>query len=190
MYLVQGEAFAVRRMRQRVNDLTERFTTLSANLGSAGGQLVRALACVADARERLGRARLLAEYVRLASYHPGVPQSITPQPGGASSSVNVFKGDLPTPLPPPARTGRPPEARLLSAVLEEAIESMRKNSPRANRRQRRLHGEVVAWMHSRKDESPFSFQYICTVLDLDPDYVRTGVMMRYGGQAPSADKAS
>ena len=79
------------------------------------------------------------------------------------------------------RTGAPtPETKLLRAVLEEAIDSLRKNRARNNRRKRRLYGEDAQWIRDRDDQSPFSFQYICTILGLDPDSVSASLLARYG----------
>jgi len=133
---------------------------------------------VDEAAQRLARATLLMSLV-------GRPTLGWPPPPAASESPSSKVG------PPTnggsaeagansrsARTGPPAETRLLVAILSEAIESLWKNSPRSNRRQRRLYREELTWLKAKNDESPFSFMYICTVLGLDPDYIRRGVLAR------------
>lgn len=144
--------------------------TLSHRLGAAERKLSEAHACVVDAGERIGRAKRLISLMerRILGWTP-TPEANPPANTGSSEPRNGRSAE---------RTGPPAETRLLVAILSEAIESLWKNSPRSNRRQRRLYGEELNWLGVQDDESPFSFLYICSVLGLDPDYVRRGVLAR------------
>jgi len=58
------------------------------------------------------------------------------------------------------------ELRLMAAVLEDAINILRKR-PRS-----RAGREAREWLGSRDASWPFAFERICDVLDLDADSVR------------------
>jgi hypothetical protein len=88
--------------------------------------------------------------------HPAAP---------ASASARLASG----------REGPPPETRLLVALLAEAVHTLRKNSRRQTRRQRRLYHEVEVWICTPDDPSPFAFDRVCDLLGIDPDYLRRGL---------------
>jgi hypothetical protein len=74
------------------------------------------------------------------------------------------------------------ESRLLVAVLEEAVGCFQQNAFARSHQQRRLFAEAEQWIMnpsaaSRGDaHAPrFSFEFICSVLDLDADYLRGGL---------------
>jgi hypothetical protein len=69
---------------------------------------------------------------------------------------------------PPARPWRHHvgELRLMAAVLEDAINALRKR-PRS-----RAGREARAWVGSRDASWPFAFERICDALDLDVESVR------------------
>ena len=62
------------------------------------------------------------------------------------------------------------ELRLMAAVLEDAINILRKR-PRS-----RAGREAREWLGSRDASWPFAFERICDVLDLDADSVRRQVV--------------
>lgn len=68
-----------------------------------------------------------------------------------------------------------PRNRLMLAVLEEALVSFQRglNSPKAELR-RQFH-EVDRWVASSDTDWPFSFENVCSCLDIDPDYIRMGL---------------
>jgi hypothetical protein len=75
--------------------------------------------------------------------------------------------------------GRPPELRLLLAILEDAIHCYRKNLFATNRQRRRLFQEAEVWLMSDEGvELPFSFEHVCVVVGLNPSYVR-GVIRKW-----------
>jgi hypothetical protein len=70
---------------------------------------------------------------------------------------------------------RPPEHRLLYAVLEDAVRCYQVYEGATSPRRQRLYQEAVDWFASEDDSSPFTFVAICQVFDLEPDFVRRGM---------------
>lgn len=68
-----------------------------------------------------------------------------------------------------------PEKRLMLAVMEDAITTFQKSVHGATRRQRRLLKETEEWVGSPDTSWPFSFENICAALDIEADYLRTGL---------------
>jgi hypothetical protein len=71
---------------------------------------------------------------------------------------------------------RPPEHRLMLAVLEDAVHTYlsRGRDPRTPRDLRLFH-DAADWFASDETASPFAFVTICQVWSLDPDYIRSGL---------------
>jgi hypothetical protein len=71
------------------------------------------------------------------------------------------------------------ECQLLVAVLEDAVYCFQKYAFARDRHGQRLFREAEEWMMAEtsppKDEPTLSFEYICSVLDLDPLYLRGGL---------------
>jgi hypothetical protein len=63
----------------------------------------------------------------------------------------------------------------MRAVLEDAVQCLRVGLNTTNRRHQRLAREAERWFESQEAAWPFSFLNICTVLGLDPHYVRGGL---------------
>ena len=75
----------------------------------------------------------------------------------------------------PRKQGRyagPPERRLMVAILEDAIDCLRKNAVTRSRRRRRLFTEAEEWMWSDDMSWIFSFRNICDHLGLDTQALR------------------
>ncbi len=68
-----------------------------------------------------------------------------------------------------------PEERLMFAVLTDAIECFQKYAGATGRRCRTLFSEAEAWISSRDALWPFSFEHICSVLNISPSYLRMGL---------------
>ena len=68
-----------------------------------------------------------------------------------------------------------PEKRLMLAVLEEAIATFQKHVSSEDRRSLRLVEEVESWTVGSESDWPFSFDNVCSALDLEPEYLRTGM---------------
>jgi len=63
----------------------------------------------------------------------------------------------------------------MHAILEEAIKTFRLYVSTKSRREHRLFLDAQLWIMSRNDDWLFSFENICDVLGLDPDFVRSGL---------------
>ena len=87
------------------------------------------------------------------------PIVLPEQVGGSTSMVSKYGGIV----------------ALMYAVLEDAVECFWKQFVSTRRRDLRLAREAEAWFLSEEDASPFSFITICTVLKIDPDYIRAGL---------------
>ena len=66
-------------------------------------------------------------------------------------------------------------ASLMRAVLEDAISCFQKQFVNNGKRALRLAKEAEEWFLSDDVHWPFSFVSICSVLGLDPDYIRRGL---------------
>jgi hypothetical protein len=77
------------------------------------------------------------------------------------------------------RTGRrrlhEGEHRLMVAILEDAIDVYRKQAGARDTRKRHMFEDAEAWIEDASATWIFSFENICAVLDLDPDYIRRGL---------------
>jgi hypothetical protein len=69
-----------------------------------------------------------------------------------------------------------PEKRLQLAVLEDAVLMFHRFAGAETTRARNRLNEVRAWTSSEDTSWPFAFQAICQSLNLDPDYVRGGLL--------------
>jgi hypothetical protein len=94
------------------------------------------------------------------------------------------------------RTLRDGEERLMLAVLQSAIEDYQKFVLAQDRRGRELFEQAEEWILETGSTSFFSFENICSHLQLAPDYVRRGFLSWKARQLESArpknpgDKAS
>jgi hypothetical protein len=60
-----------------------------------------------------------------------------------------------------------PEKRLMVAILEEALLTLKKRGPR-----RKDFREALEWLTSEETAGPFSYRNICDILELDADQIR------------------
>ena len=65
-----------------------------------------------------------------------------------------------------------PEKSLLAAILEDAVEEYRKYSPGQDPKSKRRFREVEERFNCSDTEWIFSFDNICELLGVDPDYIR------------------
>ena len=72
---------------------------------------------------------------------------------------------MPAQLADRMRGQPPPEQRLMIAILADAVDCFQS-------RDRRLCREAEEWIMSDRYAGPFSFQHICSILQLDPTAVR------------------
>ena len=64
------------------------------------------------------------------------------------------------------------ETRLVFAVLEDAIRTYLRHRESRRRRDSIEFAEVAQWFESGAGSSPFSFDYVCEVLELEPESFR------------------
>lgn len=83
-----------------------------------------------------------------------------------------------------------PECQLLSAVLEEAIGTYIKYATATGRRGQRLFQEAEQWIFQDDYTWLCSFRNICHILELDPEYVRTGLVRWREAQRPTVVHAA
>ncbi len=76
---------------------------------------------------------------------------------------------------PPYTRVESPEAALMRAVLEEALNCFQYQFHFRRVGARQLAREAEAWFFSDETSWPFAFVNICTILHLDPDYIRRGL---------------
>jgi hypothetical protein len=67
------------------------------------------------------------------------------------------------------------ERRLMLAVLEDAVECYQKYALARDPRGRLLFEDACDWIQSGEREWPFSYENICEVLGLHPEYIRRGL---------------
>jgi hypothetical protein len=70
------------------------------------------------------------------------------------------------------------EGRLMLAILQDAVECYQRHALARNPRHREEFEEAKAWITSSDTDWVFSFENICNVLGIDPDYVRSGLENR------------
>src|SRR5437879_13882021 len=68
------------------------------------------------------------------------------------------------------------EERLMQAVLENAIEYLQKYVLATDERGKKLFQEAEEWILDKDSDWFFSFENICEVLGLHPDYIRQGLL--------------
>jgi len=78
------------------------------------------------------------------------------------------------------RAERPPEHRLLVAILEDAISCFEKHRAATDRQNRRLFSEAADWIMSERYHGPFSFEYVCSILGIDAGGVRSSLRRKHG----------
>jgi hypothetical protein len=77
-----------------------------------------------------------------------------------------------------------PEARLMAAVLEDAIREYQLLVLRGARRM--ALAELRAWFASDAQDHPFSFTAICDALDIDAHWLRAGLARWHAGRVREA----
>ncbi len=67
------------------------------------------------------------------------------------------------------------ERRLMLAVLEDAIDCFQKYAHTSDLRGRQMFLESYEWIMSPDKRWLFSFENICQIVDMNPDYIRQGL---------------
>jgi hypothetical protein len=68
-----------------------------------------------------------------------------------------------------------PEYHLVIAMLQDAVECFQKYRFATDENGRQLYAEASEWIESDDRLWPFSFDNVCGILKLDPDYLRAGL---------------
>ena len=74
------------------------------------------------------------------------------------------------------KDGLGPEEKLVLAVLEDGISCFQKYLFAQDKGERRLFREAQDWILEEGQEEPFSFENICEVLGIAPNYLRLGLL--------------
>ena len=80
-----------------------------------------------------------------------------------------------------------PEKALLVAILEDAIHTYRKYRMARERAGKERFREAEEWIMGGGNDWIFSFNNVCELLDLNPDYVRRGVVESVNTTAKEAE---
>jgi hypothetical protein len=68
------------------------------------------------------------------------------------------------------------EHRLLVAIMQDAIECFQKHLHARDSKRRQLYVEAEAWINAENDDGTFSFDNVCDLLGMNPDYLRQGLL--------------
>ncbi len=104
----------------------------------------------------------------------------------AEGGIHIFQPD--TVLPAQffstlrQRTASQGERRLVAAVLEDAVACFQKHLGAEDRRNRKLYADAEAWLFSDDDSWPFAFVNVCEALDIQPPFLRRGLLLWRNGQ--------
>lgn len=107
---------------------------------------------------------------RVETEFPAPPNRDRPAGASLAAPETMLPSQL---LHPRSAADRRPELRLMLAVLEDAVLTLQRCAGRPGKQARSLVREVENWTSRREPEWPFSFENICTALDLDVTSVRS-----------------
>ena len=68
------------------------------------------------------------------------------------------------------------EHRLLVALIQDAIECVQKHIHARDAKRRQLFLDAQSWIGSEDDRGVFSFNNVCMLLGMNPEYVRQGLL--------------
>jgi hypothetical protein len=74
------------------------------------------------------------------------------------------------------KTAHEPERRLAVAVLQDAVDCFQKHLRSRDRKARELFLDAEEWICSEDRSWPFSFDNICDLLHINPEYLRRGLI--------------
>jgi hypothetical protein len=72
--------------------------------------------------------------------------------------------------------GHQPERLLMLAVLEDGIRTFQKHADSSNPAAKKQFQDAEAWIFDTEDDGAFSFESICAAWDLNPAYLRLGLL--------------
>jgi hypothetical protein len=76
-----------------------------------------------------------------------------------------------------------PEKSLLAAILEDAVREYRKYNGAHDPKSKSQFNEVAEWFNRRDKEWIFSFENVCELLGLHPEYIRRRLLEAQGEAA-------
>jgi hypothetical protein len=79
-----------------------------------------------------------------------------------------------------------PEQRLVIAVLEDGIHAFQDNFGASHSKKRRIFDDAETWIFSDDNDWIFSFVSVCSLLNLEPAYLRRGLRQWQTRQRPGA----
>lgn len=83
-----------------------------------------------------------------------------------------------------------PEVRLVAALLKDGIGSYIKSlSAKPRRGKKSLANEAEEWIFNRDEEWPFSFENVCAILKIAPDYIRR-ILLQYKQEYTQAKESN
>ena len=88
------------------------------------------------------------------------------------------------------RTASQGERRLVAAVLEDTVACFQKYLGAEDRRNRKLYADAEAWLFSDDDSWPFAFVNVCEALDIQPPFLRRGLLLWRSGQRAQYQRAT
>jgi len=68
------------------------------------------------------------------------------------------------------------EHRLLVAIMQDAVECFQKHLHARDAKRRQLYVDAEAWISSEEDDGTFSFDNVCDLLGMNPEYLRQGLL--------------
>lgn len=80
-----------------------------------------------------------------------------------------------------------PEARLMLAVMEDAIATCRRHWGKQPHRRPREFREALAWIESTERGWMYSFENVCETLSLPPERTRTGLLKIVSDSSPEGE---
>jgi len=68
------------------------------------------------------------------------------------------------------------ERRLMAAVLQDGIENFQKYAFAQDALGRETFNDERSWVVAKNDHSLFAFNTVCEILDINPDFLRSGLL--------------
>jgi hypothetical protein len=68
------------------------------------------------------------------------------------------------------------EHRLLVALMQDAVECFQKHLHARDTKRRQLYLDAEAWISAEEDDGTFSFENVCELLGMNPEYIRQGLL--------------
>ena len=75
------------------------------------------------------------------------------------------------------KAAQEPERRLATALLQDAVDCYQKHFRARDRKARQLFLDAEAWIDSQDRSWPFSFDNVCDLLHISPEYLRRGLAL-------------